>query len=116
MSFAVDVTDRDGASAGTVKRVLVAYLERAGTSGTSSTWCSRRRARATGPAAAPLSGSHVQYFVQAVDANGNVAVSTNKGLYYNEVPPPPPPSGGVVVAPTVAVPARAGSTAAPTSQ
>jgi WD40-like Beta Propeller Repeat/Right handed beta helix region len=105
VSFAVDVTDRDGPSAGTVKRVLVAYLEPGGhvwhfldlvqSAPGSSRW--------TGSGA--LTGSHVQYFVQAVDANGNVAVSTNKGLYYNEVPPPPPPSGGVAVAPTVAVPA-----------
>ncbi len=105
VSFAVDVTDRDGASAGTVKRVLVAYLEPGGhvwhfldlvqSAPGSSHWSG----------SGPLSGTHVQYFVQAVDANGNVAVSTNKGLYYNEVPPPPPPSGGVSVAPTVAVPA-----------
>jgi hypothetical protein len=104
VSFAVDVTDRDGPSAGIVKRVLVAYLEPGGhvwhfldlvqSATTPSHW--------TGSGA--LSGSHVQYFVQAVDANGNVAVSTNKGLYYNEVPPPPPPSGGVAVATTAPAP------------
>ncbi len=115
-AFAVGVTDRDGVNPGVVKRVLVAYKDAAGgvwhfvdlaQSGTTpSNWS----------AVAPLNGTHLQYFVQAVDANGNVAVSTNKGLYYQETPPTtatggvdvqtaaaPPPSGwfnttaGVVV-------------------
>ena len=103
--FAVDVTDRDGNAAGTVKRVVVGYLETGG-----SVWhfidlvqAAPGSSRWSG--SGPLTGTHLQYFVQAVDANGNVGVSTNKGLYYNEVPPPPPPSGGVAVAPTVTVPA-----------
>ncbi len=102
--FAVDVTDRDGANAGTVKRVVVAYLETGG-----SVWhfidlvqAAPGSSRWSG--SGPISTAHLQYFVQAVDANGNVGVSTNKGLYYNEIPPPPPPSGGVAVAPTVNVP------------
>ena len=88
VAFAVGVTDRDGAGAGVVKRVLVAYKDAAAgnawhfvdlaQSGTTpSSWS----------AVAPLTGTHLQYFVQAVDANGNVAVSTNKGLYYQETPP-----------------------------
>ena len=88
MAFAVGVTDRDGAGAGVVKRVLVAYkdgaagnawhfVDLAQSSATPSSWS----------AVAPLNGTHLQYFVQAVDANGNVAVSTNKGLYYQETPP-----------------------------
>ncbi len=93
-------------AAGTVKRVVVAlprdravsvwhFLDLVQAAPGSSRWSG----------SGPLTGTHLQYFVQAVDANGNVGVSTNKGLYYNEVPPPPPPSGGVAVAPTVAVPA-----------
>ncbi len=88
VAFSVGVTDRDGASAGTVKRVLVGYKDSGdpGTawhfvdlaqSGTTSNWS----------AVAPLIGPHLQYFVQAVDAHGNVAVSTNKGVYYQETPP-----------------------------
>ena len=38
----------------------------------------------------PLVGASLQYFVQAVDAAGNVGVSTNKGLYYAESVTPPP--------------------------
>jgi hypothetical protein len=41
----------------------------------------------------------LQYFDQAVDQFGNVAVSTNKGLYY-EAAPPPTATGGVAVATT----------------
>ena len=37
------------------------------------------------------------YFVQSVDRPGNVAVSTNKGVYYEEATPPPPVSGGLSI-------------------
>ena len=45
-----------------------------------------------GTAAVPSTGTSAQYFVQAVDVNGNVAVSSNKAVYYlaspvDETPP-----------------------------
>jgi CSLREA domain-containing protein len=100
VAFAIDVSDRAGA----VKRVLVAYKDGSGAAwhfldlsqaGTGST-------RWTG--SGPIVGSQLQYFVQAVDAAGNVGVSTNKGLYY-EASAAPPPAGNVVVATTDAAPA-----------
>ena len=102
--FAVDVTDRDGAVAGTVKRVVVAYLETGGTVWHFLDLVQAGSGSSRWSGSGPISTAHLQYFVQAVDANGNVGVSTNKGLYYNEIPPPPPPSGGVAVAPTVSAP------------
>ena len=106
VAFVVGASDRDGAGAGVVKRVLVAYKDGAGgnawhfvdltqSGATPGTWS----------AVAPLSGTHVQYFVQAVDANGNVAVSTNKGFYYQETPPSQS-TGGVDVQTAVPPPAN----------
>ncbi|MCU1390462.1 MAG: hypothetical protein JWL72_3800 [Ilumatobacteraceae bacterium] len=40
----------------------------------------------TGSAAVPSVGTEVLYFVQALDANGNVAVSSNKAAYYVAAP------------------------------
>ena len=37
------------------------------------------------------------YFVQAVDRAGNVAVSTNKGIYYEKATTPPPAAGGLSI-------------------
>jgi hypothetical protein len=90
-------------SPSTVKRVLVAYkddspgdawrfLDLVQSAPGSTRWSG------TGP----LTGN-LQYFVQAVNAFGDVAVSTNKGLYYQAVTPPPP-TGGVDVETTVAAP------------
>jgi hypothetical protein len=42
-----------------------------------------------------VSGTRVEYFVQAVDASGNVAVSTNKGLLFAGAPPAAPSGEGV---------------------
>ena len=94
VAFSVGVTDRDGIGAGIVKRVARRatrtqrpahawhFVDLAQSGTTPSSWS----------AVAPLTGTHLQYFVQAVDANGNVAVSTNKGLYYQETPPPARPA------------------------
>ena len=44
----------------------------------------------------PVTGTNAfEYFVQAVDGNGNVAVSTNKGFYFVGAPAPQPPTGGI---------------------
>ena len=42
---------------------------------------------------APVTGTQFEYFVQAVDAAGNVAVSTNKGFYFAGATLPPPTGG-----------------------
>ena len=55
----------------------------------------------------------MQYFVQAVDANGNVAVSTNKGFYYQETPPTPRRPAASTCRPRFRRPRTAGSTRVP---
>ena len=46
--------------------------------------------------ASVITNGQIDYMVQAVDSNGNVANSTFKGLFYiaEELPPPPAPGGG----------------------
>ena len=51
----------------------------------------------------PSAGATFEYFVQAVDAAGNVAVSTNKGFYFAAAAPRRPP-GSITVAPAPTVP------------
>ena len=94
-AFTVDVTDRTPTGAGTVKRVLVGVR-----SGNAADWTFADLAQsASNPTrwtgGVPISGPQFEYFVQAVDAAGNVGVSTNKGFYFDAAPPPPPPSGTV---------------------
>ena len=93
VSFSADVVDLPGEDAANVARVLVAFRD-----GTSSTW--RFLDLSHGPGAswggtAPVSGTQIEYFMQAVDASGNVAVSTNKGLLFSAAPPAPPSGTGV---------------------
>jgi hypothetical protein len=104
-AFAVDVSDlnRSG-NPGVVKRVLVAVR-----SGSATTWTFTDLGQAAPGSArwaggVPLTGSTFEYFVQAVDAAGNVAVSTNKGFYFAAAAPVAP-SGNIDVEPAVALPA-----------
>jgi Tol biopolymer transport system component len=83
-AFTVDVTDQTPTVPGTVRRVLVAV--KSGTANPTD-WTfadlaqsSTNPARWTGGVA--ITGDDFEYFVQAVDAAGNVAVSTNKGFYF----------------------------------
>ncbi len=99
-AFAVDVTDRTQTpAAGQVKRVLVALR-----SGAATTWTFAdlgqvgSSARWSGGIPLPSAGASFEYFVQAVDAAGNVGVSTNKGFYFAAAAPAPP-SGSITVAP-----------------
>ncbi len=101
-AFSVDVTDLGGAAQ--VKRVLVALRSGADTTwkfsdlgqvGTSSTW--------SGGVPLTNAADEFEYFVQAVDAAGNVGVSTNKGFFFAAAPLPAP-TGDVTVAPAAAVP------------
>ena len=94
VSFSADVVDLPGEDAANVARVLVAFRD-----GTSSTWRFldlRRGPGASWGGSAPVGGTQIEYFMQAVDASGNVAVSTNKGLLFSAAPPAPPSGTGVV--------------------
>jgi Tol biopolymer transport system component len=81
--FSVRVTDRTGTgTGGQVKRVLVAYQD-----GDVADW--RFLDLAQDPAdptlwtgIGDLTNPSFQYFAQAVDASGNVGVTSNKGSYY----------------------------------
>jgi hypothetical protein len=81
-AFAVDVTDQTPTGPGQVKEVVVGVR-----SGSQSAWTfadlvqsAPNLQRLTG--AVPISDPNFEYFVQAVDAAGNVGVSTNKGFYF----------------------------------
>jgi len=90
-AFSVDVTDQTPTGAGQVKEVVVGVR-----SGTQSAWTFVNLAQsASNPTrwtgGVPVSGTNqFEYFAQAVDASGNVAVSTNKGFYFVGTPTPPP--------------------------
>ena len=93
VSFSADVVDLPGEDAGNVARVLVAFRDE-----TSSTWrssTSRGERGRPGADRRPDGGPRIEYFVQAVDQAGNVAVSTNKGgLNYRGASAPPSGTGG----------------------
>ena len=106
-SFSVDVSDN-----GTVLRVGVLYLQSVTGTPEKGNWVLVDLVRTpgtdtwTGGGPVDLSGvadGQIDYMVQAVDANGNVANSTFKGLFYiaEQLPPPPDPGTpgniGVVV-------------------
>ena len=107
-AFTVDVTGNQPAS-DSVKQVIVGVR-----SGTSSTWSfvnltqlasDPTHIRWTG--GIPVSGTNeFEYFVQAVDGNGNVAVSTNKGFYF--VGSPAPQSSGEIQASLTGTPTQSG--------
>jgi hypothetical protein len=92
-AFALDATDRL-AGADDVVRVLVLFRDATGA------WRSVDLARVPGTArwtgGAPATGTRLEYFVQAVDQAGNVAVSTYKARYYEALPAPPLPDGVTV--------------------
>ncbi|MFK8026221.1 MAG: Ig-like domain-containing protein, partial [Ilumatobacter sp.] len=86
----VEVSDESS----NVVRVVMLYVVDPGP-GVTESWDLVEFARdpATGiwSAAVPNPGGEIEYFVQALDAAGNVAVSSDKGLLYEaaEVAPPP---------------------------
>jgi Tol biopolymer transport system component len=95
VAFSVDVTDRRPSGPGQVVRVLVGFRD-----GTGPDWRFVdlvESSPGTWTGGAPVTGDEIEYFVQAVDggSGGNVAVSTNKGFYYEALPAPPPPTGGL---------------------
>lgn len=116
-AFTVDVTDQTPTGIGTVKRVLVGV--KSGTANPANwTFADLGQSLAnpkrwTGGAA--ITGTDFEYFVQAIDAAGNVAVSTNKGFYFTAAPPPPPPTGGISASLNPASPGPTGWYGAPVS-
>ena len=84
VGFAVDVTDNVGGANG-VKRVLVLYRDGSGV------WKSIEMSHGTSrwSGAGTLVGSSVEWFIQAVDAAGNVSVTSNKALLQSVETPPP---------------------------
>ena len=85
VGFAVDVTDDVGGAAG-VKRVLALYRDASGV-WKSTEMSHNNSTRWSG--AGPLTGNSVEWFIQAVDRSGNVAVTSNKALLQSVVTPPP---------------------------
>lgn len=88
VSFRVAASD----PASTVKRVLVLYTDAV----TPGSWTPVDLVQGpggawTGGGAAPPSGK-IAYLVQAVDASGNVATSSNKGVYFPAVVSPASPN------------------------
>jgi Tol biopolymer transport system component len=93
VSFSADVVDLPTGSPADVARVLVAFRDE-----TSSTWRFLDLKRGTGAnwgGTAAVGGTRIEYFMQAVDKWGNVAVSTNKGRLFLGAPPAPPTGSGV---------------------
>ncbi len=93
VTFTADV---DPGAADSAERVLVLYLD-----GSSGAWTPLDLQLVNGrwSGSATVAAAAVQYFVQAVDAAGNVAVSTNKGFYYSGEAAPPQ-GGAVTIAAT----------------
>ena len=90
VAFGVDVGDDNGA--GAVKRVVALYRD------ASEAWrsvdLSRVGTTARWSGTGPLTGTNVEWFIQAVDAAGNVGVTSNKALVESTVPPVA--SGGII--------------------
>jgi Tol biopolymer transport system component len=84
VGFAVDVTDNVGGADG-VKRVVVLYRDGSGV--WKSIEMSHSSPRWSG--AGPLVGGSVEWFIQGVDAAGNVSVTSNKALLQSVETPPP---------------------------
>ncbi|MEP7215505.1 MAG: right-handed parallel beta-helix repeat-containing protein [Anaerolineaceae bacterium] len=98
VSISVDVKDDvpgpAGAGAGTVRRVLALVYNG------SPNWLPVELHSEGGTrwsAVAAVTGSNIQYFVQAVDASGNVSTSINKGPNFPAPAPLPPVSSGVAL-------------------
>jgi uncharacterized repeat protein (TIGR01451 family) len=95
LNFAVEVSDQTPSGPGSVERVLVLFRDESGSWKSVDLVQTPDTNRWTG--GAPIAGSQVEFFAQAVDSAGNVAVSTRKGDFFEAEPPPPPPPVGVTV-------------------
>jgi Tol biopolymer transport system component len=83
VGFAVDVTDNVGGANG-VKRVLALYRD-------AGVWKSIEMSHSSQrwSGAGPVVDNSVEWFIQAVDSSGNVAVTSNKAILKSVVTPPP---------------------------
>jgi hypothetical protein len=83
VGFAVDVNDNSGVDG--VKRVLALYRDASGS------WKSIDLSHVAGNSrwsgAGPLTGTSVEWFIQAVDGSGNVGVTSNKADIKSATPP-----------------------------
>ena len=84
-------------------RVYILFDDLGDTSGTQDAWVgvdlvpdAPGSCRFTG--GAPVIGPNVQYIVQACDADGNCAMSTNKAHYFQAQQEPPEPPAGITIA------------------
>ena len=106
VTFRATAADATRSGAGAVRRVSVLYLDGA-------TWRSTELAQ-TAPGefvgGGAASNSAVDYLVQAVDASGNVAVSSNKAILFTSGAAPSP-GPGINGAPIVTGPSGATGTA-----
>src|SRR5581483_5990333 len=84
IGFAADVADLDASGgAGTIKEALVLYLDGTHTWHRANLTCASGRCTGGGP----VSGTSVDYIVEAVDAGGNVGINANKAATENVAPP-----------------------------
>ena len=89
-------------SACSAVRVYILFDDLGDTAGATDTWVGVNlvqdapgSCRWTG--GTPVIGPNVQYIVQACDADGNCAMSTNKAHYFQAQQPPPAPPDGVTI-------------------
>ena len=89
-------------SACTAVRVFILFDDLGDTAGAQDTWVgvdllpdAPGSCRWTG--GAPVIGPNVQYIVQACDADGNCAMSTNKAHYFQAQPEPADPPSGITI-------------------
>jgi Tol biopolymer transport system component len=102
VAFSVETRDQAPNGANDVVRVRVGYLDQPD-GGTTRAWrfldLVRTPSTDRWTGAGPLVSATAQflYFVQAVDRAGNVAVSTNKGIYYEEEATAPSSDDGLSI-------------------
>ena len=102
VAFSVETHDQAPNGANDVVRVRVGYLDQPD-GGTTRAWrfvdLVRTPSTDRWSGVGPLVSATAQflYFVQAVDRAGNVAVSTNKGIYYEEATTPPSEVDGLSI-------------------
>jgi CSLREA domain-containing protein len=84
VGFAADVADANASGgAGTISEAIVLYLDGSNTWRRANLTCSNGRCTGGGP----ITGSQLDYIVEAVDAAGNVGVNANKAATANVAPP-----------------------------
>ena len=102
VAFSVETRDQAPNGAADVVRVRVGYLDQPD-GGTTRAWrfidLVRTPSTDRWSGAGPLVSANADflYFMQSMDRNGNVAVSTNKGIYYEESPTPPSSAGDLSI-------------------